>query len=147
MSPRRNVHRRTNSTGSNPDGAPAEAAVELPPPPSLDQAKAYARSLLLRQAEGNDRPGELFPLYTALRNFDRLGTDISQYMHFMYWGARLEHRMETRAGDLVYIPAGMAHLPFNPGTVDAVAVIARTDPHEQESVRLLPELDALVPRA
>ena len=89
MSPRRNVHRRTNSTGSNPDGAPAEAAVELPPPPSLDQAKAYARSLLLRQAEGNDRPGELFPLYTALRNFDRLGTDISQYMHFMYWGARL----------------------------------------------------------
>lgn len=65
----------------------------------------------------------------------------------MYWGARLEHRMETRAGDLVYIPAGMPHLPFNPGTVDAVAVIARTDPHEQESVRLLPELDALVPRA
>lgn len=63
----------------------------------------------------------------------------------MYWGPQLEHRMETHAGDLVYIPAGMPHLPFKPGDTEAVAVIARTDPHEQESVRLLPELEALVP--
>lgn len=63
----------------------------------------------------------------------------------MYWGERLEHRMETTAGDLVYIPADVPHLPLNRGSVEAVAVIARTDPHEQESVVLLPELDALVP--
>jgi uncharacterized RmlC-like cupin family protein len=63
----------------------------------------------------------------------------------MYWGDALEHRMETVAGDLVYIPAGVPHLPINTGEVEAVAVIARTDPHEQESVRFLPELDALVP--
>ncbi|MEL6209534.1 MAG: cupin, partial [Pseudomonadota bacterium] len=30
---------------------------------------------------------------------------------------------------------------------DAVAVIARTDPHEQESVVLRPDLEALVPSA
>jgi uncharacterized RmlC-like cupin family protein len=62
----------------------------------------------------------------------------------MYWGERLEHRMETRAGDMVYIPADTPHLPMNLSGAPASAVIARTDPHEQESVVLLPELEALV---
>jgi len=63
----------------------------------------------------------------------------------MYWGDRLEHRMEIRAGDLVYIPADVPHLPLNLSDAPVSAVIARTDPHEQESVVLLPDLDALVP--
>lgn len=63
----------------------------------------------------------------------------------MYWGERLEHRMETVAGDLVYIPADVPHLPLNPSNAPVRAVIARTDPHEQESVVLLPDLDGLVP--
>lgn len=63
----------------------------------------------------------------------------------MWWGERLEHRMQTSAGDLVYIPADMPHLPVNPGTEEVVAILARTDPHEQESVVLLPELEGLVP--
>ncbi len=46
---------------------------------------------------------------------------------------------------MFYIPAGMPHLPINRGPEEAIAVIARTDPNEQESVVLLPELDALVP--
>jgi uncharacterized RmlC-like cupin family protein len=63
----------------------------------------------------------------------------------MAWGERLEHRMEIGAGEMLYIPADMPHLPWNPGPEPATAVIARTDPHEQESVVLLPELEALVP--
>ena len=63
----------------------------------------------------------------------------------MYWGDRLENRMEVAAGDLLYIPADTPHLPFNPGPGPATAVISRTDPNEQESVVLLPELEALVP--
>jgi uncharacterized RmlC-like cupin family protein len=31
----------------------------------------------------------------------------------MYWGDRLEHFMETTAGDMVYIPANTPHLPIN----------------------------------
>ncbi|MGV6805111.1 MAG: cupin domain-containing protein [Ruegeria sp.] len=62
----------------------------------------------------------------------------------MYWGERLEHIMETSAGDLIYIPAGTPHLPFNDGTRTAVAVVARTDPKEQESVVLMPELEAQI---
>ena len=63
----------------------------------------------------------------------------------MYWGERLQHVMEAEAGDLIYIPAGQPHLPVNRGDVPARAVVARTDPHEQESVVLLPGLEALVP--
>ena len=63
----------------------------------------------------------------------------------MAWGARLEHIMETETGDLIYIPADVPHLPFNDSGAPVRAVIARTDPHEQESVVLLPHLDSLVP--
>ncbi|MBI1417283.1 MAG: cupin domain-containing protein [Limimaricola sp.] len=63
----------------------------------------------------------------------------------MYWGERLENRMQLDPGEMLYIPADMPHLPFNPFDAPATAVIARTDPHEQESVVLLPELEHLVP--
>lgn len=63
----------------------------------------------------------------------------------MYWGDKLENMMEIKTGDMIYIPADVPHLPLNDGDEPAVAVIARTDPHEQESVVLLPDLDALVP--
>lgn len=61
-----------------------------------------------------------------------------------YWGPQLENRTVTRAGDMFYIPAGVAHLPVNESSAPASAVIARTDPNEQESVVLLPELEGLV---
>ncbi len=63
----------------------------------------------------------------------------------MFWGDRLQNRMDTTAGDLIYIPADMHHLPVNLSAKPATAVIARTDPHEQESVVLLPDLEYLVP--
>lgn len=63
----------------------------------------------------------------------------------MHWGQALENTVEVVAGDILCIPADMPHLSFNPGPSKAVAVIARTDPHEQESVILLPELEGLVP--
>jgi uncharacterized RmlC-like cupin family protein len=63
----------------------------------------------------------------------------------MYWGDRLEHHMVIAAGELLHIPAGVPHLPMNRTDAPARAVIARTDPHEQESVVLRPDLEALVP--
>ena len=62
----------------------------------------------------------------------------------MWWGERLEHHLVTPAGTFVYIPADMPHMPYNPSATEpCVAVIARTDPNEQESVMLLPELEAI----
>ena len=63
----------------------------------------------------------------------------------MWYGENLEERLVVKAGEYLYIPAGVPHLPHNLSTTDTcVAVLARTDPNEQESVTLLPELDVLV---
>ena len=61
-----------------------------------------------------------------------------------WYGEQLEKHVVVKAGDMFYIPAGMPHLPANLSDQPCVAVIARTDPKEQESVVLLPELEALV---
>ncbi len=62
----------------------------------------------------------------------------------MWYGERLEERVEVNSGDFVFIPAGVPHLPYNPSETEiCTAVIARTDPNEQESVKLLPELDGI----
>jgi uncharacterized RmlC-like cupin family protein len=62
----------------------------------------------------------------------------------VWHGERLEHHTLVAPGDFFYIPADVPHLPYNPSLTDpVVAVIARTDPNEQESVVLLPELDSI----
>lgn len=55
----------------------------------------------------------------------------------MRHGPKLEHLMRIEAGDFVYIPAGVPHQTYNPNDEPVRAVIARTDPNEQESVILL----------
>ncbi len=64
----------------------------------------------------------------------------------MWYGDQLAEHCIVKAGEFLYIPAGMPHLPANNSATEVcTAVIARTDPNEQESVTLLPELDALIP--
>jgi uncharacterized RmlC-like cupin family protein len=59
-----------------------------------------------------------------------------------FYGAKLENRIVTKAGDMFYIPAGVPHLPVNRSKTESCScVIARTDANEQESVVLLPELE------
>jgi len=61
-----------------------------------------------------------------------------------WYGERLENHIVSRAGDFVYIPANVPHLPYNiSATEPCVAVVARTDPNEQESVVLLPHLESI----
>lgn len=62
----------------------------------------------------------------------------------VWHGERLERHSIVKPGDFFYIPANVPHLPYNPSAnEEVVALIARTDPNEQESVVLLPELDGL----
>lgn len=63
----------------------------------------------------------------------------------LWTGARLERRDVARPGDYLFIPAGVPHVAVNRGRTPAVFVGARNAPAAQESVDLLPELDALVP--
>ena len=64
----------------------------------------------------------------------------------MWFGEQLREHLIFQAGHFIYIPAGVPHVPANTSRTEPLLVIAaRTDPNEQESVVLLPELDALVP--
>lgn len=64
----------------------------------------------------------------------------------MWYGERLEHHMFAGPGDYVHIPANVPHLPYNCSASEpCTAIIARTDPNEQESVVLMPELDLIHP--
>jgi uncharacterized RmlC-like cupin family protein len=64
----------------------------------------------------------------------------------VWYGERLEHHSIVHPGDFFYIPADVPHLPYNPSITESVtAIIARTDPNEQESVVLLPELESIHP--
>jgi len=66
----------------------------------------------------------------------------------MHFGNGLAERLEAGPGDFVYIPAGVPHRPANLSTTEPLlALLARTDPNEQESVVLRPDLDALVPES
>jgi uncharacterized RmlC-like cupin family protein len=64
----------------------------------------------------------------------------------MWFGEGLKEHLEVSEGEFLYIPADMPHLPYNASeTESCVAIITRTDPNEQESVTLLPELDSVHP--
>ncbi len=65
----------------------------------------------------------------------------------MWSGPDLSTHEVATAGDHIYVPAGVAHVAANRSQAEpATAVVASTDPNEQESVVLQPELDRLVPR-
>lgn len=64
----------------------------------------------------------------------------------MWYGEGLREHLMLKAGQFVYIPAGMPHLAYNPsGTVTVRGVLARTDPNDQESVVLYDAPDPGVP--
>jgi uncharacterized RmlC-like cupin family protein len=64
----------------------------------------------------------------------------------VWFGEELEQHLFVSAGEFFYIPANMPHVPYNPSETDVcVAVVARTDPRDEESVVLLEDLDMLFP--
>ena len=60
----------------------------------------------------------------------------------LFYGPRLEHSAVIVAGAFCFIPAGVPHKAYNlSDTEPALFVTARSDPREQERVRLTPEAD------
>jgi uncharacterized RmlC-like cupin family protein len=52
----------------------------------------------------------------------------------VWHGEGLRNRTIVRAGDFMYVPPGTPHLPVNRTDMMTIALVARTDPAEQESV-------------
>ncbi len=58
------------------------------------------------------------------------------------YGEGLKKSVINEAGDFLYIPADLPHKPINLSTTEAAeAIVARTDPDEQESVEHVAEPD------
>jgi len=65
----------------------------------------------------------------------------------MWYGEGLREHLTVRAGQFLYIPANVPHLPYNPSETQPVTgVLARTDPNEQESVVPYDVPDPGIPR-
>jgi uncharacterized RmlC-like cupin family protein len=94
-------------------------------------SKAICMHLLVMPPGAKARPHYHEAHETAIYQLE----GVTEFRH----GPNLEHVDRVEAGDFVYIPAGVPHQPYNPGDTVAKALIARTDPNEQESVVLLPE--------
>jgi uncharacterized RmlC-like cupin family protein len=64
----------------------------------------------------------------------------------LWSGPRLEHKSVARAGDYLFIPAGVPHVAVNRSSAEpAVFIGARNEPTASESVLMMPQLDACVP--
>jgi uncharacterized RmlC-like cupin family protein len=60
------------------------------------------------------------------------------------YGEGLKKEVVNEAGDFLYIPADLPHKPINLSSTEAAeAIVARTDPDEQESVQHVSEPDAV----
>ena len=56
------------------------------------------------------------------------------------YGEGLTKSVVNEAGDFIFIPPGLPHQPVNLSkTEEAIAIVARNDPEEQEHVIVLPE--------
>lgn len=64
----------------------------------------------------------------------------------LWSGPRLQHKALARAGDYLFIPAGVPHVAVNRSTAQpAVFIGARNEATASESVVMTPQLDACVP--
>ncbi len=62
----------------------------------------------------------------------------------VYYGDRLERRVEARTGDQVFILADVPHAPCNDSGAPCTWIVAHSSGSDQEGIVLMPELDALL---
>ena len=81
-------HSRKAAAGASAPAAAEESLIDDDdfPKPQRMVARDHGRRALATQLEqfGDPNPGALHPLYCDVTVFDRFGTDVSQYFHFMY---------------------------------------------------------------
>jgi uncharacterized RmlC-like cupin family protein len=62
----------------------------------------------------------------------------------LYYGDELEHRIEVRPGEQVYMPAGVPHAPSNESGAPCTWIVVHSCGSDQDGIVLLPELDRLL---
>lgn len=121
-------------------GEPAEGRTRVTYAAGISASTAGARGLCLQLA--SLAPGAR--AYAHRHDEHESAAYVIEGEMVMWFGEQLEHKLVARPGDFIYIPNGVPHLVINGSDSEAaVAVLARTDPNEQEDVTALPDLDAL----
>ncbi len=85
----------------------------------------------------------VIPPYGAAEPHSHRGFESAVYMMKgrvdVRYGPALEDRLVLEEGDFLFIPADMPHQPVNHACEPALAIVARNDANEQESVELFSE--------
>lgn len=62
----------------------------------------------------------------------------------VHYGDRLEHRVEVRQGEQIFIPADVPHAPSNESGAPCTWIVVHSSGSDQDGIVLLPELDRLL---
>lgn len=64
----------------------------------------------------------------------------------VYYGDRLEHRLECAAGDHVFMPRDVPHAPVNDSGAPCTWIVVHSSGSDQDDLVLTPELDRVLPQ-
>ena len=62
----------------------------------------------------------------------------------VFYGDRLEHRVEAETGDQVYIPEDVPHAPCNLSGAPCTWIVVHASGSDQEGLIMMPELDEVL---
>ena len=64
----------------------------------------------------------------------------------VYYGDKLEHRLDCTAGDHVFMPRDVPHAPYNDSGAACTWIVVHASGSDQDDIILTPELDGVVGR-
>lgn len=86
----------------------------------------------------------IIPAHSAAEPHFHRGFESAVYMMRgsteVLYGPNLEEKLALEEGDFLFIPADMPHQPVNCSNEPVLAIVARNDANEQESVELFTQI-------
>jgi uncharacterized RmlC-like cupin family protein len=126
---------------TSPSAAPSCVLVTPGPTDTWKNRLAYARGISAESAGAKALCMHLVTIPPGARSAPHVHAHHETAVYVlsgeagMEFGGGLRERMTIRAGQFVYIPANMPHVTYNRSASEpCTAVIARTDPKDEESV-------------
>lgn len=64
----------------------------------------------------------------------------------VYFGDRLEHRLDAVAGEQVFMPRDVPHAPVNDSGAPCTWIVVHSSGDDQDDIVMTPELEAFLPK-
>lgn len=65
----------------------------------------------------------------------------------VYFGDRLEHRLDVAAGEHVFMPRDVPHAPVNDSGAPCTWIVVHSSGSDQDDIVLTPDLEPLLPKS